>query len=153
MFIWMSAKAQYSVFICPAGCICTVSIFPANLRKKSSFIASEWEESLGILKPPNLALFKYHHSFLASPIVFFASALFSPLPRLYAGGETQAPRCCATAEKTEIMYPWPKLWGLFSSSILSFRQKGFQIVECSFSCQQNHVSLTYLAFRGFLFSI
>lgn len=49
-----------------ALCVCVPCKWEENA---AAFIGLGWEESLGTLRPPNLAFFKYHHSLLASHIV------------------------------------------------------------------------------------
>lgn len=66
----MSVKALRSVCVDLCGQLSTLCVCSLQMGKKvPAFIGLEWEESLGTLRPPNLAFFKYHHSLLASHMV------------------------------------------------------------------------------------
>lgn len=166
MFMCMSLNAQYSMLICAADCVCSGSVFPAHLKKS---ICIYCIRMVGVIWDPKATKFSFCQvSFLpGKPHCNFASALSSPLPRLCAAkGDTQVPWCCTAEETkvtkiTKITNPQSKLWDLLSSSTPSFKrnapdwniQKEFQTEEWSFNCQQNHISLNYLPFKNFLFSI
>lgn len=150
-FIWMSLKAQHSVCVDLCSWLCLHwECLPCKFEKRVCIYCFRMGGDIWDPKATKFGVLEVSSCFPGKLHCVFASALSSPLPRPYAAeGETQVPWCCTGEEKTEIMYPQSKLWSLFSSSTRSSRQKGFQTVECSFSCQQNHISLPSLPLETF----